>query len=88
MEVKFPTTSHPVSTAQRLPSKNTARMGDEGKAVGWLSADGFAYLNHCRLSRPPLPAARATYYFSILIVRVVVSPAGLASIGHVAELRI
>jgi hypothetical protein len=28
-------------TAQRLPSKNTARMGDEGKAVGFL-ADGFA----------------------------------------------
>jgi hypothetical protein len=24
----------PVSTAQRLLSKNTARMGDEGKAVG------------------------------------------------------
>jgi hypothetical protein len=26
-----------------------ARMGDEGKAVGRLSADGFAYLSHCRL---------------------------------------
>jgi hypothetical protein len=27
------TTTLPASTAQRMPSKNTARVGDEGKAV-------------------------------------------------------
>jgi hypothetical protein len=32
----------PVSTARRLPSKNTARLGDEGKAVRRGGADGFA----------------------------------------------
>jgi hypothetical protein len=33
----FRITSLPVSTAQRLLSKKTARMGDEGKAVGCVT---------------------------------------------------
>jgi hypothetical protein len=32
----------PVSTARTMPSEKTVRMGDEGKAVGSLMADGFA----------------------------------------------
>jgi hypothetical protein len=32
------------STPNELPPKNAARMGDEGKAVGFPKADGFAVL--------------------------------------------
>jgi hypothetical protein len=42
-EVKTATLHCPVSTAQRMPSKKTARMGDEGKAVGFpILPGGFA----------------------------------------------
>jgi|SRR5690349_8424553 hypothetical protein len=36
----------PVSTTQRLPSKKTARMGDEGKAVGGTQPTALLFAVH------------------------------------------